>query len=249
MAMKNTLILVLLIAVLALGYFLVRKDRPDYQAPEDLGNVEISDGGEGSEPAETADPVKQEISEDGGYFTIKADYPVTGVASVDSEILTFINKTIAEFKEQSGGPYPGQTAPYAFIADYEIVVGKNTTTIIFNIETYTGGAHGNLAIKTVTYDESGKRIYLGSIFKPESVYLKKLSDISRVKLREKLGTEGNWIDEGTEAVSSNFEAFYLTPDNKLVIIFQPYQVAPWASGVQKIEIGINELGDIVDEKY
>ncbi len=247
--MKNTLILLLVLAVLALGYFLIRKDSPDYQAPEDLGNTEIPDGEEGSETPETKDPVKKKISEDGGHFTIKAEYPVTGIDSVDSEILNFINKAIAEFKEQSGEPYPGQTAPYAFISEFKIAAGKDTTTIIFNIETYTGGAHGNLAVKTFTYDRTGKRVYLGSIFVPESAFLKKLSEISRTKLTEKLGTEGNWINDGTEPVSTNFEAFYLTLDNKLVIIFQPYQVAPWAAGLQEVVIDFDELGDIVDEKY
>lgn len=247
--MKNIAIIALLIAVIALGYFLIRKDTPDYQAPEDLGNTLTPDGGEEGETIKEINTFKREISEKEDFYTISAKYPELGIKSADDEILAMIRSQVAEFKEQNKEPYPGQTAPYTLNTDFRLSPGKGTTTIIFNIETYTGGAHGNLAVKTMTYDRTGSRIYLGSIFKPESSYIKKLSEISRKKLVEKIGTEGNWIDDGTEPISSNFESIYITIDNKLVIIFQPYQVAPWSAGLLEIEINLDEVGDIVDEKY
>lgn len=47
-----------------------------------------------------------------------------------------------------------------------------------------------------------------------------------------------WISEGTAPKEENFENFLIT-DNALIIIFDPYEVAPYAAGSVFVEIPLD----------
>ena len=113
-----------------------------------------------------------------------------------------------------------------------------------------GGAHGGHILRSLNFREGDEQFTIGDVFKPGSGYLATLSKLSRTKLKAALGNElGNWSDDGTTPVTSNFEAFYLT-EGKLHIIFQPYQVAPWASGAPEITIDLaSELKDVISSTF
>ena len=50
----------------------------------------------------------------------------------------------------------------------------------------------------------------------------------------------NWLKEGTKPMLENFSLYYFDKEG-LHLTFQPYQVAPWASGSIKITIPMNKL--------
>ncbi len=63
-------------------------------------------------------------------------------------------------------------------------------------------------------------------------------------LRAILGGNGLWIDEGTAPSAENYSALLPLPDaagsaepvDSFLVIFQPYQVAPYAYGSQQLVI-------------
>lgn len=245
--MKNLLIGALIIAVAVLGYLLPLKDRPNIPETETPETTEsLPDTGEEELDVLSKDPEKKTISAETEVLVINAAYPEFGIPNIDAEIKSYIQKAVSDFKTENSEPYPGQPVKNSFGSNYRVVRGPETVSVIMNIETYTGGAHGNLVIKTFVYSTTSERLSIGSFFKPGSNYLTKLSTLTRAALAEKSSDE-SWDDEGTAPVSENFEAFYIGETGKLVIVFQPYQVGPWVVGTPSVELDFSEFGDIVNE--
>ncbi|MBD5642061.1 MAG: DUF3298 and DUF4163 domain-containing protein [Desulfovibrio sp.] len=121
--------------------------------------------------------------------------------------------------------------------------GPNVISITFNIYTYTGGAHGMVAVVVQNYDlKTGKRLDLADLFEKPEVALEILARISRERLRQSLGDETveDMLQSGTEPVADNFLALALTPAG-VTVEFQPYQVGPWSIGQQRVEISLADL--------
>ncbi len=246
--LKNALIWILLLAVIVLGYLLTRKakvDVPVADLPLESGDIP-DDREEGSDISEEV-ARDEEINEENDVYKINAVYPVFGNSTIDEEIKSFIQKEVSTFKSENSESFPGQVAKYSFGSHYRIVKSDREVSIIFNIETYSGGAHGNLFIRTFVYKKNSERLSIGSFFTPGSKYLEKISELAKQKLGQV--SDEDWYDEGTAPVSSYFDAFYISPEGNLNIIFQPYQVGPWVAGTPEVSIGFDELGDIVNEDY
>lgn len=119
----------------------------------------------------------------------------------------------------------------------------NALSIVFEIWTYTGGAHGNLDVIPLTYSLiSGQRLGLVDIFENVDKALEIMSDASRKELAIRLGggREDSMIHDGTVPVAENFSALALVPGG-VRVYFQPYQVAPWAAGAQRVFIPLEKL--------
>lgn len=247
--MKNLLLAILAIAAIVFGYL--------YFKQKELLHI-ASEGGESSDEIPIAEPeseipemgwgspTEKKVAEKNEFREIDMAYPTFGKAPIDSVIKTFIDSSVASFKEENKEPYPGQPAPYSIGTTYETVESREYLSVIMRVSTYTGGAHGNLFVKTFVFDQKGNQYSIGSFFDPGSNYLAKLSELSREQLSE--NEELSFYMEGTEAVSENFEAFYITSDNKLAIIFQPYSVGPWVVGTPEITIDWNDFGTITNEQ-
>ena len=247
--MKNLLIFVLVVALAIMGYLLFRKDRVG-ETPETTDTEEPIENVD-SEPKTDIfkSEAKKEIKEETEVVLIKAEYPSFGDEKVDEEIKSFVQKEVSTFKSENSTSFPGQSVKNSLEVTYRLEKGEGFTAVVFSMATYTGGAHGNLSLKTFVYENGGERLSVGSLFTPESNYLSRLSELSLIKLKENMGEAlGAWAPDGTAPVSSNFEAFYITGDDTLNIIFQPYQVAPWSSGVPLIKIDLSdELEEIVNK--
>lgn len=248
--MKNLAILVLAAGVLVFGYLFLTKKAPENQ--DEINPVqpidELADGG-GDELISTTDVTEEAITEETEVVKINIKYPSFGYENLDSEIKTFVQEFTSNFKTENSEAYPGQPAKNSLGSRYRVVESDSTVSVILNLEMYTGGAHGNLFIKTFVYEKDGDRLAIGSFFEPRTNYLGKLSEISKTKLKEKGSEQETWFDEGTDPVSSNFEAFFITEEGDLGIIFQPYQVGPWVIGTPEINIPFSEFGTIVTNDY
>ncbi len=248
--MKNVIIFVLILAVLVLGYLQIHK-REGEDTPKTDETPIIEEEAPETQKSWFENEKKETVVEETDKLSVDVAYPSFGNKEIDAEIKNFALKDLATFKEESGEPIPGSAAQqYTFDLNYKVVRGDKTTSIIFSESTYSGGAHGNLVMTTFTYTNDGTKVSIGSLFKPGSDYLGKLAQISKVKLKEALPNDlGSWADDGTAAVSANFEAFYLEGKNTVKIIFEPYQVAPWAAGTPEISISFSEFGDIVNDEF
>lgn len=196
-------------------------------------------------------------------YVVNVTYPqVSGLSHSDAEIK--INKSIAakvnllvnDFKKSNNDvrdPLPG-AGPSTVDVSYN-VQSNNTIPNLVSIKLVesffeSGAAHPGHYIDTLNYNTStGAEISLGDVFSNGAAYLNRLSEYTRVELQKKIGDNENLypqITSGTEPVEENFATFIFA-DTGLLVVFQEYQVAAYAAGVQEILVPYSELKDILDQ--
>lgn len=259
--MKKLLIVLNIVFLGVIAYLVINRGKepavetPTTETPIDAESENTSKADQilGGEEEES---LSQGSSE---YLKVDAKYPSFDNVVTSKLVKNFIGKQFDIFKQESNfDALPEEEkkrmkengSQYEFITTYKIERTENTASIVFSIYTYMGGAHGGHVLRSLNFREGDEQFTIGDVFKPGSDYLATLSKLSRTKLKAALGNElGNWSDDGTTPVTSNFEAFYLT-EGKLHIIFQPYQVAPWASGAPEITLNLTtELKDVISSDF
>ena len=116
-------------------------------------------------------------------------------------------------------------------------------SLTFEIWTYTGGAHGNLDVLTLNYSLlTGQRLGLVDLFEDPDAALQIMSAWAYKKLSQRLGgmRQEQTLRMGLTPVPENFASLTLVLEG-VRMNFQPYQVAPWAAGAQKVTIPLEEL--------
>ena len=136
--------------------------------------------------------------------------------------------------------------------DYEVVhINSSVASIKMRESTYVEGAAHPLGIFwPFNYNfKDNKEIALADLFKPGSNYLEVLSNLSREILEGPLYDYEYYDEEavkfGTAPEPENFSTFFLARD-KLIIIFNVYQISPYAVGPKIIEIPYEELNEPPD---
>jgi hypothetical protein len=200
------------------------------------------------------------------YYDIAANYPSTtpliGSANTAAvgQIDTFISTTISQFKSQGGfstltqadATNMGLTPDNKETLDikYLIASSPHTVSYIFTTYEYTLGAHGNTFFQTFTFNTTtGTLLSLGDVFSGTS-YLNTLSSISRAQLPGVIGQtyDPSFITDGTQPTAANFSSFFFD-NSDFVILFSPYQVAPYAAGPQTLRIPTASLQSILNSQY
>lgn len=116
-------------------------------------------------------------------------------------------------------------------------------SVTFELWNYTGAPQGNLDILTLNYSLlTGQRLSLVDIFEKPDIALELMSSWSRQELAPRLGAamRTKMLETGTEPLAENFSSLTLTPEG-IRINFQPWQVAPWNAGIQKVDMPLEEL--------
>ena len=129
---------------------------------------------------------------------------------------------------------------------YEVTAASpSLISVLFGVsDYYQGAAHPNHYSFVLNYDLSqGKVLALSDLFKPDSGYLKFISDHS-VKSLKKRGVGGEGFIDGASAKPENYKSWNLLP-NGLLITFDPYQVASYAEGPQEVFIPYSALKEIL----
>lgn len=155
---------------------------------------------------------------------------------------------------------------YEWIQSYRIT--RNTaciTSLYLEQYSYMGGAHGSTLRTSQTWDFcSGKRLLLEDFFPPACqnpvcpppVCLPFSPDASvsprdflltgiEVQAAKRLLAEpGSYFEDYKTLVQSSFlsDSFYLT-DNDLVIFYQQYDIAPYASGLPEFFFSLENVGN------
>jgi len=106
-----------------------------------------------------------------------------------------------------------------------------------------GGAHPMTYVRALNMDVlTGKNYQLSELFKPNSNYLKRLSDIIAEQIKER----DIPLFEEFKGIRPNQD--YYIADVNLIIFFQLYEITSYAQGFPYFSIPIYEIQDIVDEK-
>ena len=196
-------------------------------------------------------------------YTIKAKYPqAVGAArdprllKMNRELLKFVTSGVTEFKgyfktyEKPMGP-----AGSYYESEYVVTLATNDlVSVAFGVSTFgEGAAHPNHNTVVFNYDlRAGRQLKLADLFKPNSDYLKVVSDYAVKDLAEQLRGEmsgddpdTDWIREGAGPKEENYQSWNLS-DKGLEINFDPYQVASYAAGPHEVVIPLSALKDVLD---
>src|SRR5205085_4127236 len=121
-------------------------------------------------------------------------------------------------------------------------------SIRFMYSIYTGGAHPNFAQTAFNFlMPDGARVFLPDLIGAEGIT--RVSDLAIADLTPRLtGPNGmsdpNWVRTGAGPYADNFDTFELLPD-QVVLDFDPYAVAAYAAGPQKVSIPLSRLQDML----
>lgn len=178
---------------------------------------------------------------------INISYPSVGQKAIDADIREWATGIADAFDDtfSSAAPLLGQprSTPELW-GSYSVThPSPKALSVTFEIWTYTGGAHGNLDIITLNYSLlTSQRLGLVDIFEDPDAALAIMSSWSHKVLSQRLGgmRQEQMLQSGLNTVPENFASLTLTPEG-IRINFQPYQVAPWAAGAQKVDIPLDEL--------
>lgn len=217
----------------------------------------------------SADPSRPvTITDHSTYYEVDAQYP-EGISfplssrsdagvSAETQMKNWIGERIEEFKRN--GNFANLTHDdiqilgldqnrYTLDIRYESYEGKRTRTYVYTEHQYTGGAHGNTFYRTFTFDmTTGTEVKLSDLFTPGTAHLTELSRIARAELPKQIGefADDAFIRTGTEPTEESFASFYID-GTKLVLLFPPYAVGPYALGTVSLPIPLDSLSSIKPE--
>lgn len=249
---KNIFLLAVLVVVLAIGTWYALEGRPA-KAP-------------GTDTTYAFLPIDGPYKESAPYYEIAANYATStslsgsANASAIAMMRNFIGTTVTDFKTQGRFDHltPEDISAMGFDQgrketlqiNYLIASSAHTVSYIYTIYEDTGGAHGNTVFKTFTFDtSSGALLGLGDLF-ASADYLTTLSVTARNLLPGMLGqfTNDTFIQDGTTPNEQNFQDFFF--DNAdFVVLFPPYQVAPYAAGPITLRIPSENLKGVLKTTY
>src|SRR6266446_7099324 len=198
------------------------------------------------------------------HYQIDVVYPqIEGDTRFDKfnkEVRAMVTKNVAAFKTSetgtesyAGAEAPAETLTSTLDSDYEIRLATDDLIIIeFSESAYErGAAHPNSNSSVLNYDiHNGKKLALADLFNAKSNYLKAISDycIKDLKQQAKKDKDSmlsdDMIQSGAAARADNFNAWTITKQG-LWITFDPYQVAAYAAGPQKVLIPYPALKDLI----
>lgn len=113
---------------------------------------------------------------------------------------------------------------------------------IFN-DAYSGGVHGLDILKSLTIDTDTGRVYsLKDLFREGVDYVGILSEIIRRQIKER----NIYLLREFRGIRPDQD--YYIADRSLVVYFQLYEIAPYASGFPYFPISVYELKNILNDK-
>lgn len=144
-------------------------------------------------------------------------------------------------------PNPPLTGGSSLDIQYSLVGQRGDIwSLKFDISFYSdGAAHPGHSSVTVNYDlASGREIYLDQLFFPGSPYLQVVSDYCKAELAARdIGFDG--FSGGADPLPENFQRWNLSNEG-LIVVFDEYQVAPYAAGPQVVTIPFAALQSVAN---
>ncbi|MCE7869997.1 DUF3298/DUF4163 domain-containing protein [bacterium CPR1] len=195
------------------------------------------------------------ISETRPRYSIEIVYPRVSVPG-NHKATRMINEVldreaqaqVASFRKdfnESGKEMPAEIPPWSLTSSFtEEYQTDRFLVFLQSGYLYTGGAHGMPLLDAFIFDlASGKRLTMADLYLPG--YLDVLSRFTRRKLQadKDLIGEADWVITGTEPKPENFTVVFPTAKG-LQVVFPPYQVAAYASGMPRVLVPFSELASL-----
>lgn len=241
---KNIGIIVLILIVGVLVYLNFKNKNSDV-ANEDKSTIAIKEPIKNTET--TINFSVKNMNSEMTASSIKIAYPVitsmknTKIQSnINSQILASVNSIKSNFLKDLTDEIFGGNKNELNIVTPMVFLSKNIVNVEFEVsEYYSGSAHPNHYQYTQNFDIlTGQKISLKDVFKADEDYLNLISKTVKPLVLAKvksLGFDTSMVAEGIKPTADNFQFFHIS-DNGLVVIFNPYQVAPYVVGTLNITI-------------
>jgi hypothetical protein len=180
---------------------------------------------------------------------VDVDYPLemAQYPEVAKVIDTFITDQQKTFVSSYTPDYtlPAHVNDWTMSIENEIYkFSDDIQSVVFNIHFYTGGAHPNSGYNSFTFDvKQGKQLALEDLFLNGDVPWDIIAKLAKDDLKTQLGDMADemMLEPGTTATNhDNYKNWALT-DTSLIFFFDPYQVAAYVAGPQKVEIPFTTL--------
>lgn len=175
-------------------------------------------------------------------YGVSFDFPVTNSESVNQEINTFVDQTIASFEKEvlEFGPHLIPGRQYTMYGSFEQYQGSTYTTFVFLVSVDTGGAHPNHTFTTRIFDQYGKRVDITTVLTHlfgDDGTLERVATLAHESLTQQIGNSSSpeWIADGTAPIAENFQDFYVENET-LVLLFEPYAVGPYALQSREVRL-------------
>lgn len=186
------------------------------------------------------------LTQEGRNFKIDAAYPRLGVgtaaAAGERVLASVVDNEVDAFRTQyrellaEGGH---QGPPWELGIGYDgIYAAPRFWAVGLSSYGYTGGAHGGVQHLPVVIDrDSGKQVSPAGLFRSGSPWLEALSSHSYDALasREPFTPGDEWLRSGTAPKAENYEKLLPAADG-LRVIFEQYQVGPYAIGFHEVTV-------------
>lgn len=161
-----------------------------------------------------------------------------------SNIMNLYQMAMVEYEYSVANNFP----IHVFEAYVDFTVTYNYNCIVslyFDQYEYAGGAHGLTVRNSDTWDFSrSKKLELADLFPNRPQYREYLIQYIDDEIDKKMAQDSfQYFENYTALVNENFKAsnFYLE-DGGVVIYFQQYDIAPYASGIPTFFIPCSESG-------
>ena len=168
----------------------------------------------------------QDNAMQGGINTGVNDYLTTHAATLEQQSI----QDEANF---------GAHTPYVYESSFSVMRNDGQLlSVLISIQTYEGGAHTASEYATINAVNSdpGDQWMLSDLFIPGSDYVTEINnEINAIIVADASMNGAFWFT----TISAN-QTFYLT-DNELVLVFEPYSIAPGAYGAPMFEIPFGNL--------
>ena len=136
--------------------------------------------------------------------------------------------------------------PFEYNVTYEVTGTKEIVSVLINTYIFSGGAHGTTNLISLNYNMNTKK-YI-SILNATDMTYNEISTLCRNHLYKKLIDDNKaaknpaekdalreMINMGAFPQAGNYEIF--TVDGaRIYVYFEPYSVAPYSYGIQKIQV-------------
>lgn len=193
------------------------------------------------------------INEEDEKFSINIKYPKTNNQAINNEINNFIESSVNKFKSDADefGDLPDYLKERKYRMDiwFNFYESSKYKSFVFLTSTDTLGAHPNSFYNTLNFDNDSKSISITDFLVKEFNDLNVIDDISAisyVKLERELGKdamETGWVEDGVAPEIENFQDFYVLED-KIVFLFEPYAIGPYAWSSKEVEVRFDELNTL-----
>ncbi|GIQ68833.1 DUF3298/DUF4163 domain-containing protein [Xylanibacillus composti] len=170
-------------------------------------------------------------------YPVVASYEYQAAAAKMND--TILQQTYRLLHEQ-GVPSNPQAESTGY---YEVKTNeRNVLSLSLFNYTFSGGAHGLTLQKSLTFDaETGRPYTLAELFKPNSGFEEKLTEMVRAQIRERD------VPLLTDPPIVRPDADYYIADKALVIYYQVYEIAPYVYQFPYFPISVYSVQDMILE--